>query len=55
MSPASMAGAKHVWEQIAGWTANMFEVVGLPEVSHEPFSPFIPGLGVRNSAQSFEV
>ena len=32
----------------------MFEVVGLPEVSHESFSPFTPGLGVRNSAKSFE-
>lgn len=32
----------------------MFEVVGLPEVSHKPFSPFTPGLGVRNSAKNFE-
>ena len=41
MPPAPVARAKPVWEQIAGWMADMFEVAGPLEVSHELFLPLL--------------
>lgn len=41
MPPAPVVRAKPVWEQRAGWMADMFEVSGPLEVSHELFLPLL--------------